>query len=666
MKVSALYDLYNDLTPIMEPACTPESNPWRAQNIIWDNSSAPEGLSPFALVRYYLNEYREKGALSLPPDTLATSGLSSPGGLWISLRGRAAGHSLARMGTWCFPEEADTTLPRLVAEVCWNLARNLPSNEFDLEQAGVGLSLFGPLEKCTAAELDNEHFGVVCRSQEREWIVGGALPHMPGIYGTSHQLRHALYTNTHLRSREPFDLHRHTVTKLIEPGARWPSGGCSAKAHPDPDGQDLMAAEILERARLLLSGANTNEGASLFFFNADYLFISIFEGDRLCACVGSRCDTVAAFDSLVLNAAQDPRYTNSPPVSMHVQLSVLSERWSQYEPPEITPGKEALGLVVDGVESIMLPGVAIDENLDADAFAAALYAKSNATEKSSKYWSRFQTRQWLSSPKSSTLNSHASVWVANHTDSTTSLVNHARGWFRWLNDHVTAGTLPESALPVQSGLCSPASPDLYAEAVRRLRQAAPILGEDLPALPLDLLPRDPDLLTLAHGHAAAITDRNEGLSNRLRDKLAVSSPRYEPISFWRAVEAMGLPDARVQRWQNAPVSPYTRIVRLCAVDSVQDTDWLCSLVSASGVVHCHDADYDDTLMAARAAEALALTKNKTAHEFAEKILTDLSLLSINLENNQAAIRASNYQTGLRTEHTVAALAAFVSLQEASS
>jgi len=94
--------------------------------------------------------------------------------------------------------------------------------------------------------------------------------------------------------------------------------------------------------------------------------------------------------------------------------------------------------------------------------------------------------------------------------------------------------------------------------------------------------------------------------------------------------------------------------------------WLCSMVNSSGSVRCNDTNYDDVLIAARTAEALALTKNPKACELAKSILNRLTLASVDLGEEQAAIRASACHTGLRTEHTIAALAAFACLQEASS
>jgi len=530
LKVSALYDLYDDIIPIMQPEYMPDSNPWRARDIRWSDKTAPEGLSPFALVRHYLKEYRESGALSQPPSSLAISGLSSPGGLWISLRDRTTGQSFTRMGTWCFPDEGETSFPAQIAESCWGLSKLLSGHSVDIERCGIGLSLISEQEKCTPADLDNDRFGVLCRSTERTWVIGGALPQMPGIHNTSHQLRHALYTNSNLRYLEEYDLYRHTVTKLIEPGARWPNGGCSMKEHPDLASEEKMASAILERARSLLLGSSTDDGASLFFFNADYLFLSVYDGDTLSACVGTPCQTVESFDWLVSYATQDPRYKGVDPAKAHLQISFLSERWTEQQPPAFTSGKDALGLYVDGVETLLLPGVAIEQNFDAEGFAEALIEKAGASETSQKSWSRFTTKQWLSSPNTTTLVSHPSAWVTNHTLASDSLDRHARGWFKWLSNHVTAGTLPEYELPAQSQVEGAASADLYAEAVRRLRQTAPFLDEDQPELPLDLLPRDPSLMTLAHAYAAVLDDRKEGLAKRLQVKLKTHSARYEPTS----------------------------------------------------------------------------------------------------------------------------------------
>ncbi len=53
----------------------------------------------------------------------------------------------------------------------------------------------------------------------------GALPRMPGIGNEEEQFHHARRNNAGLYSFEPYEVYRHEVRKVVEPGAEWqPSG----------------------------------------------------------------------------------------------------------------------------------------------------------------------------------------------------------------------------------------------------------------------------------------------------------------------------------------------------------------------------------------------------------------------------------------------------------
>gem|GEM_PF-3033396 len=652
-RVRAIYDVYDDMAPIMEPECLPRHTPWRAEGIIWQQNAAPEGLSPFALARLYLREAFGTGTMPRPPVRLAGD-IASPGGMWVSARTLDTGSSVARAGVWRFEDEPPETPQALLAEACWRLRASWPTDAPGMDECGLGLSLMGPLTPATPAEADNDDFGLIWRSRQRPWEIGGALPRMPGIAGTAHQLRHALFHNGTLRPREPFDLYRNTVTKRIEPGAIWPTGGCSARPRADAAGRDAMAAAILQRLRAVLSGEAVDAGEGLFFFDADYLFLSIYADDALRACFGVPCDTVATLDDLARVALGDAGMRGVDPAQATLQISLLSERWAEPMVPEMTPGRHALGLRAEGRDTVLLPGVAVEANMDLSTFVETLYIKAGKPETDDLSWSRFRTEQWLSRPGQPAMPSHPSARVETRRMGGGSLDRIARQWFLWLAEHVSAGTLPVYALPLEGRSGDPAPAALYAEAIRRLREAAPAFDLPPPPLPLDLLPRTPDLLSLVHAHATA-----GGLAERLRGRLADTSPRLDPVGFWRAVEALGPPDARADRWRTAPVSAHQRIIRLCATRDGDEAAWLRGCVDADGAVISTESDEEDTLIAARAAEALAGSDGAVA----ERILMHLARLSLDLGQGCAAVRASDLQSGLRTEHTIAALGAYARLKK---
>ncbi|OED39564.1 hypothetical protein AB833_14860 [Chromatiales bacterium (ex Bugula neritina AB1)] len=670
LKVRAVYDLYDDFTPVMQPEDVPV-HPWRARNIAWRNNSAPEGLSPFALVRLYLQEFEDYGALSKLPKQLVTT-FSSPGGCWVSLRHRNSGLPVARTGVWCFPGDPEMSFTTLLAEATWNLSCLLKQHKIDPTGCGIGISQIGQLEQCLQGDADNNCYGLVCRSTEREWQVGSALPRMPGITGSSHQLRHALFINGKFRAREPFIVYRHKVDKLVEAGALWPTGGCSTNTSDLSVCTDLerTANILLSRAIALIRGAEIEPDQTLFLSDRNTCFLTIYHRDTQCACGGRRCVSVAEFDALVHAVTQDQRLEGIPATQVVLQLSILSDCWSSADIPEFVAGKDALGLVSATSESILLPGVAVEQNLDSEEFAAVLFEKSAVDSDTNISWQRFNTRQWLRDTEGNVHRCHPSIWVATRQCDPYDLETVAQYWLAWLQGHISTRTLVESEQPVQQQTGNVASAAVYAEAIRRIGECTAALHEPAMAIPFDLLPRDPDLLTLAHAYGAtnagdkSVPDTR--LFQQLISKLDTTAPRHQPIAWWRAIEAAQIDDERVVRWQNAPLSPYERIVRCCAKPNAQDLKWIRGLIGSDGSVVCSETNIEDCLVTARTAEALAGSIERTDQELAQRILLRLVQLSVLLDDRRAAIRASDLQTGLRAEHTIAALAAFARLHQHNS
>ena len=127
-RVCALYDVHDDLVPVLEPETLPDPEPWRAKDIRWQEDTAPDGLSPFALARLYLRAAMVEGAMPRPPENLAMP-LPCEGGLWVSLRRLDNGAQAARMGSWVFPEDVSPCAPQALANACWMLAKLLPKGE---------------------------------------------------------------------------------------------------------------------------------------------------------------------------------------------------------------------------------------------------------------------------------------------------------------------------------------------------------------------------------------------------------------------------------------------------------------------------------------------------------------------------------------------------------
>jgi len=679
-RVAALYDLHDDLVPVMEPETLPDPTPWRPKDIVWGQDAAPDGLAPFALARRYLRAAIAEGAMPRPPPSLAMP-LPCEGGVWVSLRRLDTGRQVARMGLWLFPGDARPAPPEALAEACWMLAKRMPQGKDGLawlEGCGLAITLFGPLETCAPGRIDNARFGIVARSRERPGIVGAALPAMPGIQGDGHQLRHAVHVNGRIRALEPFTLYRHTVDKLIEPGAPWPPGGVSRRAPLLPEDRDGAARRLIARARAVLEGG-LPEGDGAFLFDAEYLFVSLHAASRQVACVGRHCRSIPEFDALVQAAAADPRTTGHPRPALTLRLSVLEQGWSRRgTPPAFCAGADALAVTVQGREVVLLPEVALDENLDEAAFQALLLAKAGAVPDEAHMWTALRTTCWDEGQDAPAIPGFRVARAALSPDRQAA----ALGWARWLADGILSDTLPEALLLDGTGQ-GVARTALRDAAIWRVAQGAGTLGVDLHAVPR----------TPVHGllhHAARGIAPPEALVHAALTAAPLPDARTEPEGFWLSLRALApAPEAalapllqRARRRLAAPALPSERLVRLAALCALaqqgyadlrpvieREARWVQAGVSADGLFITAQRDIEETGITAQAAEALALAApliDAALLDTAGRCLDALVALSVRVEGGAgmgegggggAVVRSSAVQSGAHTAHTVAALGA---------
>jgi len=676
-RVSALYDVYDDLVPVIEPGNCPDPDPLRAKDIVWLEDTAPDGLSPFALARRYLRSALASGAMPRPPRSLAMP-LPCDGGIWVSLRRIDTGRQVARMGFWVFPDEAPPSPPEALAEACWMLAKLLPKGEDGLaalDSSGLALTMFGPLETCTAGEIDNARYGLVARSDQRAWIIGAALPDMPGIQGDGHQLRHAIHVNGRIRALESFALYRHSVDKLIEPGAPWPPRGVSRPAPMMPENRDAAARILIERARTILQGAKP-DGDTKFLLDAEYLFVSLYAASNQVACMGRRCRTAAQFDALVRAAATDPRINGHARQDLTLRLSVLETGWSQQgSPPAFCAGEDALCLADQGREVILLPEVAIDENLDEKAFQALVLTKAGVAQDARHVWSSLRVTCW---DEGRTAPAHPSFWVARNR-LPPDREQAALGWARWLTTTIVQDTLPDAILPVSGDRMGAARTALRDAAIWRVAQVAGKLGLDPHAVPQ--MP--------AYGllyHAACQTVPPDALTSAVLTARPFPDARKEQEAFWLSLRALATaPNTddpgtfgpllqRAFRRLEAPALPSERLLRLTTLCTLmkhgqadmrapieREARWVHDSVSSAGLFITAQKDIEETLITAHAAEALAmaapLLDATDLADTAGRCLDALIALSVRTRDGGAVVRSSEFQSGAHTSHTIAALGA---------
>ncbi|MDY7227769.1 AMMECR1 domain-containing protein [Hyalangium rubrum] len=186
------------------------------------SEKAPEGLQPVELARQVIAEALRSGKLLRPPRRLAGR-YSGPGGVWVSVYSKDAPHELlAHNGFWNFPEEKAPALAIAVSQAAFLAARQLtrvsPEPLATLERSAISVTFCAALEPCEVAQLDSERHGLVVRSRERPYLVGGAPPRMPGISNAWQQLEHARTLDARLLPTEPFTLYRYSLQEVVEPG----------------------------------------------------------------------------------------------------------------------------------------------------------------------------------------------------------------------------------------------------------------------------------------------------------------------------------------------------------------------------------------------------------------------------------------------------------------
>jgi orotate phosphoribosyltransferase/AMMECR1 domain-containing protein len=414
--MESVYDIWDDFIAHMEDEYRPPPNPSKCfPEIRWSDGRAPEGLHPAALARLAVSEFLTSGRLPRAPQRLDAE-YDSAGGAWVSLRSRRDVHRrYAREGFWHFPGEARGTAAEDLLLASLLTATQLPAGREGLdllEQSGVAITFFKGLERCTVGQLDNERYGIVVRSLERPAQMGGALPRMPGIVGEWEQFQHARRKNGKLLSFEPFEIYRHDVVKLVEPGADWQPTGVPAAASPVWHQDAEVCAPLAERARDLVMGnllgrrettrplrdAGRLEGL-------DSVYVTVYVRGRLRGCMGG---TVNSLDedlkSLARAALDDSRFggeaepLDESDVAVSVSL-LFDELVIGACPPEevvryFRHGHQALMAYRGESVGLLLPFAASMFNLDPLSFAREVLKKAGLTEPPF-YWCRFGCATWL-------------------------------------------------------------------------------------------------------------------------------------------------------------------------------------------------------------------------------------------------------------------------------
>ncbi|HYI02559.1 MAG TPA: hypothetical protein VD972_41870 [Hyalangium sp.] len=409
-RMLSLFDIWNDFVSHMPGEEVLAPNPTRAfLPHELTSKAAPEGLHPAELARRVIDEALRTGKLLRPPRRIEGR-YSGAGGVWVSVRPKDdVQRRHARAGFWNFPEEKAPSLPAAIGEAAFLAAQTLKETGADplaaLEQSGIAVTFCSALEECEVGQLDNERYGLVVRSRERPFLMGGALPGMPGIGNEWQQLESARNGKARLLPWEPFALYRFKVQKAVEPGTVWQPSGVPAEAPPRWIGSSAaIAARALAVVRELSEGRDPAPAPRALPLDSavDFLSLSVYRQGRRVGTAGARVtrpdeELVALAGSALAEAGSGAPGTGEP-LAVTVSLLHGSTELGELTPEEASAqtrhAEQALMAYQGEKSGLLLPSEAVTGNLAPLDFARAVLDKAGLTEGPSR-WRRFDCVTWM-------------------------------------------------------------------------------------------------------------------------------------------------------------------------------------------------------------------------------------------------------------------------------
>ncbi|MGH3975317.1 MAG: AMMECR1 domain-containing protein, partial [Pseudonocardiaceae bacterium] len=419
-RMAAVFDIYEDFIQHMDDEAPYILNPTKNFGALSPSSRcAVEALHPTQLARDAMVEYVRSGQVLGVPGRM-DRGYDSAGGCWVSLRRRSNIYDRpARSGFWHFPGEPRKATEQDVVLASVRTAQQLiRTKKCDIlqliEECAIAVTFFSALERCIVAQLDNEQYGIVVRSLERAPQMGGALPRMPGISTEWEQFRHAWRRNAQLLPYESFQLYRHRVRKVIEPGAQWQPTGTPAPAEGRwCERPELGAVATQAREHVLHElGMSVPAGAGVVgrpSLSPGVLppevvaaFVTIYANGRITGCAGGFSEDVeSSLHDFAVAAVHDARFTSpKPQENVAVSVSLLFNRHEIGEAdPEwvVQPTRFAdqiLQVRQGNRMGIVLPSVAVTNNLTPLGYVREVIDKAGITRPPYR-WTRYDCVTWL-------------------------------------------------------------------------------------------------------------------------------------------------------------------------------------------------------------------------------------------------------------------------------
>ncbi|MBN1203584.1 MAG: hypothetical protein JXB05_01500 [Myxococcaceae bacterium] len=419
--VHALYDIWSDLIARKPDEEQLALNPTRVfPPHELSSEKAPEGLHPAELARRVITEALRTGKFLRPPRSIEGR-YAGAGGVWVSVRPKdELDQRYTRAGFWNFPGEKAPALPAAIGEAAflaaYALQQAMPEPLAALEQSAIAVTFCSALEECEVAQLDNERYGVVVRSRERPFLMGGALPRMPGIANEWQQLQLARTRNARLLPFEPFTLYRHKVQKAVEPGYTWQSSGVPAEPPPRWFGTSgRIAARALELVRALAEGREPSSAALGVPLDdsVDSLFLSVYRQGRFVGLAGRHItrleEDLVALARDVLAAAGSEAGRGEGPFAVTASLLVHSTELGELSPEQAIKhtrhGEQALMVFQGEKAGMALPFAAFAHNHSPLEHARGALESAGITEGPYR-WRRFDCITWLADAEGTHLVEH--------------------------------------------------------------------------------------------------------------------------------------------------------------------------------------------------------------------------------------------------------------------
>ena len=365
---------------------------------------AEDRLHPAALARAAIAEYLSTGMVLGAPDTVDGE-YDSAGGCWVSLRRRASIYDRdARDGFWHFPGEQSGGASADVVLAAVRTARQLEGKHANPQRAlyecAIAVTFFSTLQECTVSELDNDRYGIVVRSRERDHRIGGALPRMPGIANEWQQFWHAWQRNAKLFPLEPYRLYRHDVRKVVEPGESWQPSG--APDSPRTAWPHAAASALALQVRDRIVGAQSATGPVALPADVAGAFVTVYADGKIAGCLGGFADDLGAAILGYADAAlRDSRFARPRPhAQIAVSVSLLANRHEigvaspEWVARPLRFGEQALAVRQGDRMGFLLPSFAMTHDLTPQGYVNEVIDKAGIT-RAPYHWTRYDCATWL-------------------------------------------------------------------------------------------------------------------------------------------------------------------------------------------------------------------------------------------------------------------------------